>query len=58
MGLQANPKIEIGQRIDGKERIFFVRDNGIGIDPSQTTKSSGFSIKWIRKAKEPEQVWP
>jgi signal transduction histidine kinase len=38
MGLQANPKIEIGQRIEGQNRIFFVRDNGIGIDPSQYDK--------------------
>jgi PAS domain S-box-containing protein len=38
MGLQANPELEIGQRIDGKGRIFFVRDNGIGIDPSQHEK--------------------
>jgi PAS domain S-box-containing protein len=38
MGLQANPEIEIGQRIDGMDRIFFVRDNGIGIDPSQHDK--------------------
>jgi signal transduction histidine kinase len=38
MGLQANPEIEIGQRIDGKDRTFFVRDNGIGIDPSQHDK--------------------
>ena len=38
MGLQANPEIEIGQRIDGKERVFFVRDNGIGIDPSLHNK--------------------
>ena len=36
--LQANPEIEIGQRIDGNDRIFFVRDNGIGIDPSQQDK--------------------
>lgn len=38
MGLQANPKIEIGQRIDEKDRVFCVRDNGIGIDPSQSDK--------------------
>ncbi len=38
IGLQANPEIEIGQRIDGQDRIFFVRDNGIGIDPSQYDK--------------------
>ena len=38
MGLQANPEIEIGQRIDEEDRIFFVRDNGIGIDPGQHDK--------------------
>jgi signal transduction histidine kinase len=38
IGLQANPEIEIGQRIDGMDRIFFVRDNGIGIDSSQHDK--------------------
>ena len=38
MGSQAYLEIEIGQRIDGKDRIFFVRDNGIGIDPNQHDK--------------------
>lgn len=38
MGLQANPEIEIGQMIDGQDRIFFVRDNGFGIDPNQHDK--------------------
>ena len=38
MELQANPEIEIGQRIDGNDRIFFVWDNGIGLDPSQHDK--------------------
>jgi signal transduction histidine kinase len=38
MGLQSNPEIEIGQRIEGKGGIFFVQDNGIGIDPSQHDK--------------------
>lgn len=38
IGSQANPEIEIGQRIDGKDRVFFVRDNGIGINPSQHDK--------------------
>lgn len=37
-GSQEHPEIEIGQRIDGKDRIFFVRDNGIGIDPTQHEK--------------------
>ena len=38
MGDQAHPKIEIGHREDEKETVFFVRDNGIGIDPSQHDK--------------------
>lgn len=37
-GSQGNPEIEIGQRTDGKDRVFFVRDNGIGIDPRQHEK--------------------
>ena len=35
VGTQEKPEIEIGQRIEEKRRIFFVRDNGMGIDPSQ-----------------------
>jgi PAS domain S-box-containing protein len=31
-------KIEIGSRVDGGEPVFFVRDNGIGIDMSQHEK--------------------
>lgn len=33
MGDQAEPRIEIGTRPDDKEPLFFVQDNGIGIDP-------------------------
>jgi len=35
MGEQPHPKIEIGYRVDGEETVFFVRDNGMGIDISQ-----------------------
>ena len=41
MGDQAHPKIEIGHRKDEEETIFFVRDNGVGIDPSQCEKVFG-----------------
>ena len=34
MGDQTDPKIEIGSRLDGDEVVFFVGDNGIGIDSS------------------------
>ncbi|MDD5286335.1 MAG: PAS domain S-box protein [Desulfuromonadaceae bacterium] len=33
MGEQIAPRIEIGERTIGKEFVFFVRDNGRGIDP-------------------------
>ena len=35
MGEQPRPKIEIGYRVDDGETVFFVQDNGIGIDKSQ-----------------------
>jgi PAS domain S-box-containing protein len=38
IGNTANPKIEIGYRGSADEPIFFVRDNGMGIDPSQKSK--------------------
>ncbi|MGB7531703.1 MAG: PAS domain S-box protein [Halobacteriota archaeon] len=38
MGEQPHPKIDIGYRVDEEETVFFVRDNGIGIDPSQHEK--------------------
>jgi len=35
MGNQAAPRIAIGACRNGSETVFFVEDNGIGIDPSQ-----------------------
>ncbi len=37
-GEQPSPKINIWYRVDGEETVFFVQDNGIGIDPSQHKK--------------------
>ncbi len=38
MGDNPHPKIEIGYRMDGEDTVFYVRDNGIGIDKSQHDK--------------------
>jgi PAS domain S-box-containing protein len=38
IGDQTHPSIEVGFRLDGEETVFFVKDNGMGIDPSQHDK--------------------
>ena len=38
LGDQPQPKIAIGHRKEGEETIFFVQDNGIGLDKSQHEK--------------------
>ena len=44
MGEQTKPKIEIGVIKENDETIFFVRDNGIGIDPAYHEKVLSCSI--------------
>ncbi len=41
MGEQASPRIEIGSRRDGEETVFYVRDNGQGIDSAYHSKVFG-----------------
>ncbi|MGD0952582.1 MAG: ATP-binding protein [Methanotrichaceae archaeon] len=50
MGDQASPKIEIGHRKDEEETVFFVRDNGVGIDPSQQEKVFGLFYRLDTKS--------
>jgi len=44
MGKQESPRIEVGVR-DGKEPVFFVKDNGLGIEPHYHTKIFGLFDK-------------
>lgn len=45
MGDQPNPRIEIGTRQEGQETVFFVSDNGLGIDPAFHQKIFGLFDK-------------
>jgi signal transduction histidine kinase len=45
MGDQPNPQIDIGVVERDQERIFFVRDNGIGIDPAHQDRIFGLFDK-------------
>lgn len=45
MGEQPAPRIEIGIRDDGHEQVFYVRDNGLGIDPRYSHKVFGLFEK-------------
>jgi signal transduction histidine kinase len=50
MGDVKDPRIEIGSRLADSETVFFVRDNGIGIDPGQHEKVFGLFYKVDRKS--------
>ncbi|MBN1762007.1 MAG: PAS domain S-box protein [Methanomicrobia archaeon] len=51
MGDQPYPKIEIGYRLDGEETVFFVKDNGMGLDKSQHEKVFELFYKVDRSGK-------
>jgi signal transduction histidine kinase len=45
MGNQPKPRVEIGVEKRGPETVFFVRDNGVGIDPRYQAKVFGLFEK-------------
>jgi signal transduction histidine kinase len=45
MGDQPDPRIEIGVETRHDERLFFVRDNGMGIEPRNIEKIFGLFEK-------------
>ncbi|MCX7047059.1 MAG: PAS domain S-box protein [Candidatus Sumerlaeota bacterium] len=45
MGDQASPRIEIGAERRGGDTVFFVRDNGMGIDPPHQPKVFDLFVK-------------
>ncbi|MBN1763169.1 MAG: response regulator [Methanomicrobia archaeon] len=51
MGDQPHPKIEIGSRTEDKETVFFVKDNGTGLDESQLEKVFELFYKVDRSSK-------
>ena len=50
MGKQSQPQVEIGVEQRGPETVFFVRDNGMGIDPCYQAKVFGLFEKLDPKA--------
>ncbi len=52
MGDQPYPKIEIGARFDQSEPVFYVQDNGVGIDPSFREKVFGLFNRFDDKGFE------
>ncbi len=51
MGEESHPRIDIGYREGGEENVFFVKDNGIGIDKSQHEKVFGLFYKMDKNSK-------
>ncbi len=71
-GDQPHPRVEIGVRRDGEETVFYVRDNGIGIEPryhekvfelfdklEQQTEGTGVGLAIVKRIVEVHggRVW-
>ncbi len=49
-GDQPNPRVEIGARQIGEETVFYIRDNGVGMDPKHHEKVFGLFEKLDRNS--------
>jgi len=49
-GDQPNPRVEIGARQTGEETVFYIRDNGVGMDPKHHEKVFGLFEKLDRNS--------
>jgi PAS domain S-box-containing protein len=45
LGEEPAPRVEIGVRRDGEESVFYIRDNGVGVDPEYQEKVFGLFDK-------------
>jgi PAS domain S-box-containing protein len=50
MGEQPDPRVEIGVRHEGDQAVFYVRDNGVGIDPRYHDRVFGLFEKLDTKS--------
>lgn len=72
MGAQSEPQIKIGSRNDGDEPVFFVEDNGVGIDPrdhhkvfrlfvklDENSEGTGIGLAMLKRIIEADQgkIW-
>lgn len=51
LGSQAHPRVEIGARKTGAETVFYIRDNGVGMDPRYQDKVFGLFEKLDQNSK-------
>ncbi len=49
MGDQPSPRVEVGARRDPEETVFFVRDNGLGVEPAYDAVGFGLGLALVKR---------